>query len=223
MYRLAMTVCAPLIRTWGRLEVTGLDALPAAGPTLIVGNHDAYWDPVVVGVAALGRRQIQALAKDSLWKVKGLGRILDGMGQIPIVRGARDTAAFARAEQELREGVCIGIFPEGTRSRGRELRARSGVGRLAALVPEAEIVCVAVTGSTDVARFPKRPRVRAHFFRPAGGPLREGERASDFSARLLAETRVIAPIDVAGRRRRVAPMPEPSEPRTEAEAPTPGR
>jgi 1-acyl-sn-glycerol-3-phosphate acyltransferase len=213
MYRVAMAVFTPLIRTWGRLGVTGLDAMPAEGPVLLVGNHDAYWDPVIVGIAAIGRRQVRALAKDSLWNVKGLGPVLDGMGQIPIMRGAGDTGALARAEEELRAGACIGIFPEGTRSRGRQLRARSGVGRLAALVPEAAIVCVAVTGSTDVTRFPLRPRLSAHFFRPEGGPLRPGEDPADFSARLLAETRAIAPIALSGRRRRVAPMP----------ASTPGR
>lgn len=207
MYRFAMRVFTPLIRTWGRLEVEGLDAFPAEGPVLLAGNHDAYWDPVIVGIAALERRQVRALAKDSLWQYKGLNRVLDGMGQIPIMRGASDTGALARAEEELRAGACIGIFPEGTRSRGRVLRARSGVGRLAALVPEATIVCVAVTGSTDVTRFPKRPRLRAEFFRPRGGPLRDREEPAAFSERLLAETRAIAPIAVAGRRRRVAPMP----------------
>lgn len=202
-YRFAMTVCSPIVRRWGRLEVSGLDALPASGPTLLAGNHDSYWDPVAVGVAALKRRQIQALAKSSLWK-PGLRHVLDGMGQIPIVRGAGDAHAMDRAIEALRAGACIGIFPEGTRSKGRELRARSGLGRLAEAVPEAEIVCVAITGTTDIPRFPKRPRVTIRFFRPAEGGLRPGEAHADFAARLLAELRAEAPIAAAGRRRREA-------------------
>src|SRR3954451_3082229 len=173
-YRFAMAVCSPIVRRWGRLEVSGLEHLPASGPVLLAGNHDSYWDPVAVGVAAVPVRQIQALAKSSLWK-PGLGKVLDGMGQIPIERGKGDTGAMDRAVEELRAGACIGIFPEGTRSKGTELRARSGFGRLAQAVPEAEVVCVAITGKVDMPRFPKHPRGGPHLFRPAEGGLREGE------------------------------------------------
>jgi len=168
MYRLVMAVCAPLVRWWGRLEVSGLEHLPSSGPVLIAGNHDSYWDPVAIGEAGLKRRQIRALAKSSLWKNPVLGKILDGMGQIPIDRGKGDSGALDRAIDELRAGACIGIFPEGTRSRGRELRARSGFGRIAKAVPEAQIVSCTVQGTVDIARFPRRPRIRVCFFTPAG-------------------------------------------------------
>jgi 1-acyl-sn-glycerol-3-phosphate acyltransferase len=205
-YRIAMRVCSPIVRRWARLQVDGLEHMPEHGPVLLAGNHDSYWDPVAIGVAALPRRQIRALAKSSLWKIRGLGRVLDSMGQIPIERGKGDANAMARAIEELRGGACIGIFPEGTRSLGRELRARSGFGRLAQAVPEAEVVCVAVSGTVDIPRFPKRPLVRVSFFRPAEGGLSNGEDAAALAPRLLAEIRAQAPIAVAGRRRRREPV-----------------
>jgi len=199
MYRAAMAVCkAPSI--WGRLRVEGLDVLPASGPVLVVGNHDSHWDPVTVGVAAIRRRQIRALAKSDLWKVRGLTPVLNGMGQIPIERGAGDATALARAIEELRRGACIGVFPEGTRSRGKVLRARSGVGRLALEVPEARIVCVAIEGTTEYTSFPRRPRVSTRFFEPAGGQARPDEQPGELAARLLAEIRQLVPPAVAGRR-----------------------
>ncbi len=194
MYRTAMAVCRPAVAAWGRLEVEGLDALPAAGPALVVGNHDSHWDPVSVGVAAIRRRQIKALAKSALWDVRGLGPVLDGMGQIPIERGAGDAGALARAIEELRAGACIGVFPEGTRSKGKVLRARSGVGRLALEVPEAKLVCVAIEGTTSFTSFPRRPRVRTRFFEPSGGQVQPGEEPGEIAARLLAEIREIAPV-----------------------------
>ncbi len=200
-YRLAMAACTPIVRGWGRMEVRGLEQLPATGPVLLAGNHDSYWDPVAVGVAALGRRQIRALAKSELWKVPGLRRVLDGMGQIPIDRGRADAGAMERAVGALRGGACIGIFPEGTRSRGRELRARSGLARLAAEVPEASIACVAITDTVEIPRFPRRPRITVTFFSPEHGGLREGESTAELGARLLAEIRRHAPIAAAGRRR----------------------
>jgi 1-acyl-sn-glycerol-3-phosphate acyltransferase len=205
-YRAALGLCAPIVRWWGRLEVEGLEHVPAEGPLIIAGNHDSYWDPVVIGLAAIKRRQIRALSKSSLWKVKGMNRVLDGMGQIPIVRGTGDADALDRAIAELRGGSCVGIFPEGTRSLGRTLRPRSGLGRLAAGVPEAVVVPVAVAGATDIPRFPKRPRVRVRFLAPAEGP-RNGEAPAAFAARIVADIRALAPISPAGRKPKVAAAP----------------
>src|SRR3977135_2339477 len=170
-FRAGMAAMSPVVRGWGRLEVSGVEHLPSSGPTLLAGNHDSWWDPIVIGTAALERRQIQALTKSSLWKNAVLARGRDGMGQIPIDRGKGDVGALERAISELRAGACIGIFLEGTRSGGRPLRARSGFGRIAQAVPEAQIVCCAVEGPVDLVRFPKRPRLRVRFFRPANGGL----------------------------------------------------
>jgi 1-acyl-sn-glycerol-3-phosphate acyltransferase len=200
-YRAVMIVTTPAVRWWGRLEVSGLEHMPLEGPVLLAGNHDSYWDPIAVGLAGMPRRQIRALAKASLWK-PGIGKVLDGMGQIPIDRGAGDAGALSRAIEELRAGACIGIFPEGTRSLGRELRARSGIGRLAQAVPEAQVVCCTVQGTVDIPRFPaRRPHVRVVFFPPAGGGLQDGEDPGVFSARLVEGIRAQAPIAIAGRRR----------------------
>lgn len=204
-YRAVLGLCAPVVRWWGRLEVEGLEHVPAEGPLILAGNHDSYWDPLVAGLAAVKRRQIRALSKSSLWKIKGIDRVLDAMGQIPIVRGSGDADALDRAISELRDGACIGIFPEGTRSLGRTLRPRSGLGRLAAAVPEAVVLPVTIEGTTDIPRFPKRPRLRVRFLPPDG--LRNGEAPTEFAARIVAEIRALAPISPAGRRPKVAPAP----------------
>jgi 1-acyl-sn-glycerol-3-phosphate acyltransferase len=214
-YRVVMAILSVIVRRWGRLEVSGRELLLAPGPILLAANHDSYWDPVAGGIAALPARQIRALAKASLWKVKGLHWILTGMGQIPVTRGVGDTGAFDRAIAELSAGACMGLFPEGTRSLGRPLRARSGFGRLAAAVPEARLVSCAITGTTDIARFPRRPRIHVRFFAPAGGGLQPGESPADVSARVLAELRALAPVTPAGRR--------PSEPAGGADARRRGR
>jgi 1-acyl-sn-glycerol-3-phosphate acyltransferase len=204
-YRFAMAASTPGVKWWGRLAVAGLEHLPEDGPVLLAANHDSYWDPVAIGIAGLPKRQIRALAKSSLWK-PGLGKILDGMGQIPIERGKGDVHAMDRAIEELRAGACIGVFPEGTRSLGRELRARSGFGRLAEAVPEAQLVCCTVTGTVDIPKFPRsRPHVRVRFFRPREGQPKPGETANELGARLIAEIRAQAPIARAGRKRPARP------------------
>ncbi|SDT74772.1 lysophospholipid acyltransferase family protein [Actinoplanes derwentensis] len=197
VYRAVMAVSGPIVRWWGRLEVVGLDNLPTHGATLVPANHDSAWDPVVIAFAARRRRQIQALAKASLWKNPLLRRVLNGMGQIPVRRGEADTNALDAAVQCLADGGCLGIFPEGSRSQGKQLRARSGVGRLAQSVPEARIVCAAVSGTVDITRFPRRPRLKVTFFEPTPPP--PGESALNLAARLTTELRAVAPLPPSDR------------------------
>jgi 1-acyl-sn-glycerol-3-phosphate acyltransferase len=202
-YKFVITLARPLMRPWSRLTVRGLEHLPVSGPALLVGNHDSYWDPIAVAVAAGPVRQVHALAKSTLWKNKFVGALMTEMGHIPVERAASNAAAMRAAVRALHDGKCIGVFPEGTRSLGRELRARSGVGRLSQAVPEATIVCVRVTGSVDVVRVPKRPRIDVEFYRPAGA-LQPGESAIRFAQRLLDELREGAPRQIPGRRRTAA-------------------
>lgn len=201
-YRVVMAIVWPVVRWWGRLDVVGQQVLPASGPVVLIANHDSAWDPLVVGVSAMPRRQVRALAKSSLWKAPPVAWLLDHMGQIPIERGRADTQALAVAIDALNAGGCVGIFPEGTVSRGRPLRALSGAGRLALAVPAARVVCVSVSGAVDVVRFPKRPRIRVEFFEPADGPPRPGESAVGLTKRTMAEVRAHAPYAIPGRRRK---------------------
>ncbi len=203
-YRVVLAIGGPIMRPWGRLQVRGVECLPPDGPVLIVGDHDSYWDPVAIAVAAGGVRPIRALAKSTLWKNRIVAAFMNGMGHIPVERGVSNDQAMTTAVDELRKGACIGVFPEGTRSLGRALRARSGVGRLAEEVPDAVVVCARTNGSVDIVRLPKRPRVSVEFFRPTGGQLQPGESALQFSQRLVTELRQGAPYEVAGRRRAAA-------------------
>lgn len=216
-YRAVLAAVWPILRGWGRLRVAGAEELPRSGPTVVVANHDSAWDPLVIAAAVRKRRQIRALARSDLWNSRLLGRVLDAMGQIPLDRGQGDAHAIDVAVAELAAGACIGVFPEGTVSRGRRLRARSGAGRLALAVPQARLVCAAVTGTLDIARFPRRPRLHVHFFPPTGGAAQPEESASELAARLIADIRLRAPVPAYPVRRRQGPsaaVPRYTAPRT---------
>jgi 1-acyl-sn-glycerol-3-phosphate acyltransferase len=204
VYRVVMAVARPIVRWWGRLEVIGLPLVPQSGPVLMMVNHDSAWDPVVVGVAALPRREIRALAKASLWKAKPMAWVLDRMRQIPIERGRGDTEALSAAIDALEAGGCIGVFPEGTVSRGRPLRPLSGAGRLALAVPATQVVGVAVTGAVDIVRFPHRPHIRVEFFDPADGQPRPGETSIGLTRRVMKQVRAKAPHAIPGRPKKAA-------------------
>jgi 1-acyl-sn-glycerol-3-phosphate acyltransferase len=207
LYDLSALVLRPA-KWWGRLEVIGLDRVPADGPLLVVPNHDSQWDPLAIGLALHPRRSLRFLARAELWKIPGLGPIMNGLGQIRIERGAGDREALRNAVTALGGGEAVCIFPEGRLSRGEQLRARSGVGFLASDCPSARVVLCAVTGATDYVRFPRRPRVRVEFFEPREGQPQRGEEPGALAARLLRELRERVPPAAAGRK--TAPKAESS-------------
>jgi 1-acyl-sn-glycerol-3-phosphate acyltransferase len=206
LYETIATLLRPL-SWWGRVRVEGLEAVPVRGPLLVVPNHDSQWDPVLVGLAFRPRGQLRFLARASLWRIPGLGHVLDALGQIPIRRGAGDAAALERAVEVLRSGEAVCVFPEGGLSWGERPRARSGVGRLAQACPGARIVLCAVSGTTAYARFPRRPRVTLRFFAPESGDPRPDETPAEVATRLLNQIRTRVPPTPAGRQARVGGPP----------------
>jgi 1-acyl-sn-glycerol-3-phosphate acyltransferase len=206
IYDLIASLMRP-VAWWGRLHVEGLESVPREGPLLVVSNHDSQWDPVLLGLAVRPRRRLRFLARASLWRIPGLGPLLDRMGQIPIRRGVGDAAALEHAVEALRSGGAVCVFPEGGLSWGERLRARSGVGRLAQACPGAKIVPCGVEGTTGYARFPRRPRVRVTFFGSENGDPRPEEAPAEVATRLLDQIRARVPPTPAGRRARVGGPP----------------
>ena len=193
LYAIIARLLLPLA-WWGRLRVTGLEALPQRGPVLVVPNHDSQTDPVVLAIGLRNHRTLRYLARANLWKIPGLGPVMRGLRQIPIERGAGDAMAIGAAVAALEDGEAICVFPEGKLSLGERLRARSGVGRLKAACPQSAVVLAAISGTTDYARFPRRPRVRIELFPPPAGAQEPQE--------LLDAIRERVPPTPAGRRRR---------------------
>ena len=153
-YRALIILLIPL-RAWARLEVHGVEELRAPGGVLLVANHDSSVEPLALAEATMRvRRPLRFLTRANLWRLWPLGIVLDGTRQIPIERGAGDLDALEHAVSALRAGEAVCIFPEGTISRGERLRARRGVARLAEAAPDARIVLAAVSGGTDLVRFP---------------------------------------------------------------------
>ena len=203
LFRVLVRAGVPL-RRWARLQVEGVDVLPADGvPLLVVSNHDSMIDPLAIADTMVrADRLVRFLAMDRLWRHRLMAKIMDSLGQIPIRRGAGDIAAMQSAVDALAAGDSVCIFPEGGLSQGQRVRARRGVARLIEAVPDVEVVLAAVEGTTDVVRFPRRPRARVQFFRPSAPPRPGEEDHAELAERLLGEIRERVPPAAAGRRPR---------------------
>jgi len=128
-----------------RVQVTGLEHMPASGPVILVINHVNLVEPLLLYV--LLPRQVTALAKAELWGNPISRLVAQSWGSIPIRRGELDLDAIRGALQVVQQGGVLGLAPEGTRSRhGRLQRGRPGVALLALRAPDTLILPVAVYG-----------------------------------------------------------------------------
>ena len=107
-YRRSLT---PVVRALYRLEVRGVENVPADGSLVVVGNHESILDPFIVSAAI--SRPIRYLAKSELWSVPLLPWWLASVEAIPVERGKSDVDAIASAIAALEEGEVVGLFPEG--------------------------------------------------------------------------------------------------------------
>lgn len=137
------------------MRVSGVEHLPATGPVVLAANHQTNFDVFPMQFAL--PRPIFFMAKAELHRNPLMDAVLRQLGSFPVERGARDEWALRHAQKVLEHGQVLGIFPEGTRSKGLGLRpAKTGAARLAIAVG-CPIIPLAIVGTQRIFRgFPKR-------------------------------------------------------------------
>jgi 1-acyl-sn-glycerol-3-phosphate acyltransferase len=114
-YRFARSLVVGFCKLFWRVSVTGKEHVPATGPFILAPVHRSNVDFAIV--AAVTKRRMRYLAKDSIWKL-GLGRVWESLGAIPVARGTADREAMRQLEATLAAGDPVVMFPEGTRQSG---------------------------------------------------------------------------------------------------------
>lgn len=131
-YSIARFIVKPIMHLLIRVKYEGQENLKESGGYILCSNHRAWWDPILVAFG-IKKRQITFMAKKELFKFKPFGAIIRALGAFPINRGAADSGAIKNAEDIVKSGKILLIFPEGTRSKtGIPLRAKSGAAYIAA-------------------------------------------------------------------------------------------
>lgn len=148
-----------------KLNVQGIENLPADGAVVLTANHVTNFDVIPMQLSL--PRPIFFMGKASLFKVPLFEAAIRDLGAFPVYRGEKDEWALRHAARVLENGQVLGMFPEGTRSQGKGLRvAKTGSARLA-LDANCPIVPMAVIGTDSFFKnFPRRTIVTIKLLPP---------------------------------------------------------
>lgn len=202
-FRMLAGLLIPPLKLVGRFEVTGTENIPAQGAFVVAPNHFTNIDPATIGMALWeAGRPPHYLAKESLFRVPGFGRLLTATHQIPVQRGGlhRGPDPVKAAHDIARLGGAVVVYPEGSLTRDPDLwpmRGKSGAVRIALeggipLIPAVHWGDQAILGTygKKVSLFPRK-RVQIRFGEPLdiddlrGRPV-DPAALADGTARLMA-------------------------------------
>ena len=175
VYQTLKSFLIPILTLLFRPKVTGLRNVPQSGPVIIASNHLSFSDSIFMPLVV--PRKVTFLAKSEYFTSPGIKGFIKkitfiALGQVPVDRsgGRRSEAALLTVLDLLREGACIGIYPEGTRSPdGKLYKGRTGIARMA-IESGAAIVPVAMFNTAEIQPtgqvVPKVRRVEMIFGEP---------------------------------------------------------
>jgi len=154
LYSVAMWIANAGVRAAGiRVEISGLENVPADRRCIFMCNHVSNLDPPVVLPLLPGHCSV--LLKKELMRIPILGTAMRMGKFVPVERGHRREAAqasVAAAADALRSGLNILVFPEGTRSKDGRLSTFKKGPFFLAQQTQAPIIPIALSGTQKMMR-----------------------------------------------------------------------
>jgi 1-acyl-sn-glycerol-3-phosphate acyltransferase len=150
-----MPVLRPLYRSWFRVEVRGIENVPAEGGALVVANHsgaialDAVMTQLAVHDEHPAHRHLRLLGADLVFALPVVGELARKTGTT--------LATNADAELLLGSGELVGVWPEGFKGVGKPFSERYKLQRFgrggfvaAALAAKVPIIPCSIVGAEEI-------------------------------------------------------------------------
>ncbi|HSL57540.1 MAG TPA: lysophospholipid acyltransferase family protein [Acidimicrobiales bacterium] len=212
-YAVVRLVVVGAAKLWFRVEVHGAEHLPARGAYVLAPAHRSNLDTPLLAVVT--RRPLRYMGKDSLWKAGRFGAwFLNSLGGFPVARGSADREALRAAEEVLRRGEPLVMFPEGTRREGPTIQPLFDGPAFVAARTDAPIVPIGI-GGTEAAmgrgvKIPRRQKVTFVVGAPILPPARaEGARPPRSAVRAITAELHERVQDLFDEAQRLAGTPNP--------------
>jgi len=149
-YQLAVNVLTAAAKLLFFVRVEGKENIPE-GACVLMGNHRAWIDPFCLAMCARDR-EIRFMGKKELWGNKVFAWIAKQVRGVPVDRGNVDMASIRMSMTVLKAGHTLGIFPEGTRTKGDGMMPLQGGASLLALRSKCPVVPVYIDGDYRLFR-----------------------------------------------------------------------
>lgn len=128
-----------------KVKVRGINNVPDSGSFILCSNHMTMIDMLFIAYKV--KRWIYWMAKEELFRNFLTRSLFNILGAFPIKRGKADIQSFKKAFSLLDNGKIVGMFPQGTRSKGKNnLKVKPGAAMLA-LKSGVPIIPVNINGS----------------------------------------------------------------------------
>lgn len=150
LFRRLAVVHQTLNPLW-RFRVVGELPPDPRRPYVVVANHESFVDILLIAHLPW---EMKWLSKSAFFRIPAVGWLMRLAGDIPLVRGDRDSVAEAMAQcrQRLDDRVSVMVFPEGTRSASGELATFKDGAFLLAIDAQVPILPLAVHGTRSALR-----------------------------------------------------------------------
>ena len=153
--RLLMPLARVLYQQWFRVQLRGLEHVPASGGALLVANHSGVlpFDAIMLQAGVHdehpAHRDLRLLGADLVYEVPGLAYLAR--------RAGHTRACPANAHKLLSEGELVGVFPEGFKGIGKPFSERYQLRRfgrggfaVSAIRARVPIIPCAIVGAEEI-------------------------------------------------------------------------
>ena len=204
--KILLAICRLLLNIPFSWKVEGRENIPLTGPLILITNHVHLLDPFFLLFSS--PRWINFMAKEELFRSPFLRPWLRWAGSVSISRRGKvsDKQKMLRSSRDVLEnGLILGMFPEGGRSRDGKLRKGKPGSAVIASKTNVPILPIGIAGTDKIKGISwlwKRPRIVINIGKPFKLPPNDSKMSKSqmqlLTTQLMKEIAALLPLEYQG-------------------------
>jgi 1-acyl-sn-glycerol-3-phosphate acyltransferase len=204
--KILLAICRLLLNIPFSWKVEGRENIPLTGPLILITNHVHLLDPFFLLFSS--PRWINFMAKEELFRSPFLRPWLRWAGSVSISRRGKvsDKQKMLRSSRDvLGNGLILGMFPEGGRSRDGKLRKGKPGSAVIASKTNVPILPIGIAGTDKIKGISwlwKRPHIVINIGKPFKLPPNDSKMSKSqmqlLTTQLMKEIAALLPFEYQG-------------------------